>query len=201
MTNPRRQNAQLRKPEILRAFSSLIAEQGLEKASIAKVAGKAGIHPSLVIHYFGTRQGLILALVDQIVKDYARLFAEMPTTGTADERLTTLLETLWGDAWETTLDRAVFFAILTLATHDDEVRQKLSWLYGQFRTRLEHELRSIHDQDGLSLTDPAGGAEILMTMLEGSLYFRPFICGPEQHPAHTSRMITAARAALSAGPA
>jgi AcrR family transcriptional regulator len=46
------QNAKPRKPEILEAYYQVIIQEGLEGASIGKIAKRLNIHPSLIIHYF-----------------------------------------------------------------------------------------------------------------------------------------------------
>ena len=46
----KRLNAEMRKPDILKHFFDLILEEGIEGASIGKVAKKMKIHPSLIIH-------------------------------------------------------------------------------------------------------------------------------------------------------
>jgi len=41
-----------RKKEIIESFQQVISEEGIEGASIGKIAANTGIHPSLIIHYF-----------------------------------------------------------------------------------------------------------------------------------------------------
>ena len=47
-----------RQKEIVKAFYSVAKREGLEKTSIAKVAENMKINPSLVIHYFKSKQEL-----------------------------------------------------------------------------------------------------------------------------------------------
>ena len=72
-----RQNAELRKPEILRNFLEILVEEGIEGASIGKVAKRMGIHPSLIMHYFSTKETLIIEAVDHIVHEYGVLIDRM----------------------------------------------------------------------------------------------------------------------------
>jgi AcrR family transcriptional regulator len=51
-----RKNAGLRKPEILKCFYETILAEGIEGASIGKIAKRMGIHPSLIMHYFPPRR-------------------------------------------------------------------------------------------------------------------------------------------------
>jgi len=48
--------ADIRKYEILVHFQHVFAKQGFEVASIAKIAKKMDVHPSLLTHYFSTKK-------------------------------------------------------------------------------------------------------------------------------------------------
>ena len=50
-----------RQKEIIKAFYTLAKKEGLENASIAKTAALININPSLVIHYFRTKEYLMIA--------------------------------------------------------------------------------------------------------------------------------------------
>ena len=52
----KRKNAEIRKPEILENYYQVIIEEGIEGASIGKVADRMDIHPSLIIHYFKAKK-------------------------------------------------------------------------------------------------------------------------------------------------
>ena len=47
--------AEIRKPEILENYYQVLIEEGFEGVSIAKIAKRMNIHPSLIIHYFKTK--------------------------------------------------------------------------------------------------------------------------------------------------
>ena len=81
-----RQNAELRKPEILRNFHEILVEEGIEGASIGKVAKRMGIHPSLIMHYFSTQETLVIAAVDNIVREYGVLIERMESRTTDQAR-------------------------------------------------------------------------------------------------------------------
>lgn len=50
------QTAETRKPEIFENFYQVIIAEGIEGASIGKIARRMNIHPSLIIHYFKTKK-------------------------------------------------------------------------------------------------------------------------------------------------
>ena len=63
-------NAALRKPDILESYYQVIIQDGLEGASIGKIANHIGIHPSLIIHYFKNKENMKLELVDLLIEKY-----------------------------------------------------------------------------------------------------------------------------------
>ncbi len=81
-----RQNAGLRKPEILKNFYDILIEEGIEGASIAKIAKRMDIHPSLIMHYFSTKEKLVIAAVDHIVREYGVLIQGMEARTTDPAR-------------------------------------------------------------------------------------------------------------------
>ena len=62
--------ADIRKPEILENFYHVLIEEGFEGASINKIARRMNIHPSLIIHYFKTKENLTIALADYLIEKY-----------------------------------------------------------------------------------------------------------------------------------
>lgn len=49
---------------ILAAARAAFAERGFDGATIRAIAGRAGVDPALVHHYFGTKQGLFLVAME-----------------------------------------------------------------------------------------------------------------------------------------
>ena len=49
---PRGKKAEVRKQEIIEQFYQVIVEDGLEKASLVKIAERLAVSPSLLIHHF-----------------------------------------------------------------------------------------------------------------------------------------------------
>ena len=64
------QKAEIRKPEILDNFYHVLLEEGFEGASFGKIAKRMNIHPSLIIHYFKTKENLTTELVDLLIEKY-----------------------------------------------------------------------------------------------------------------------------------
>jgi AcrR family transcriptional regulator len=60
----RRRGETTTRPAILEAARGLFAERGYDRTTIRAVARTAGVDPALVLHFFGSKQELFLAVVE-----------------------------------------------------------------------------------------------------------------------------------------
>jgi AcrR family transcriptional regulator len=79
---------------VLDAAECLMAEQGYDAATVAAIVERAGIPPSSIYHYFGSKEGVLLALMERGAR---RFFAALPDgdgrVGSQIEHLGALLGT------------------------------------------------------------------------------------------------------------
>jgi AcrR family transcriptional regulator len=61
---PNRRGARSREA-VLDAAERLMAEQGYEAATVAALVNEAGIPPSSIYHYFGSKEGVLLAVMER----------------------------------------------------------------------------------------------------------------------------------------
>ncbi len=82
---------------VLDAAERVMAEQGFEAATIARVVEEAGIPLSSVYHYYGSKDGILLAVMERGAE---RFFADLPEwnrrTGRPAQHLATVLSTAAG---------------------------------------------------------------------------------------------------------
>lgn len=97
---------------ILVAARARFASQGYERASVRAIAGDAGIDPSMVIRYYGSKGALFLAAAD--------IDLRLPALAEVDEdRLGETLSRHFLERWEGGLnDDALVFLLRTAATHE-----------------------------------------------------------------------------------
>jgi AcrR family transcriptional regulator len=60
---------------VLDAAESLMAEQGYDAATVAALVQRAGISPSSIYHYFGSKEGVLLAVMERGAE---RFFEALP---------------------------------------------------------------------------------------------------------------------------
>lgn len=97
---PNRRGARSREA-VLDAAERLMAEHGYQAATVAVLVDKAGIPPSSIYHYFGSKEGVLLAVMERGAERFFEALPDLdPRLGSQTERLQALVE-----AVAATLDR------------------------------------------------------------------------------------------------
>ena len=73
------------KARIRDAAMKLFAAEGVAASSLRAVARAAGVSPGLVVHHFGSKQGLIRAVDETVLMRIILALSEVPIEGPADE--------------------------------------------------------------------------------------------------------------------
>lgn len=171
----KRQNAELRKPDILKNYYQVILKEGVEGASIAKVARRMKIHPSLIIHYFTTRDNMTVELVDYIAKIYNRLFMELKIeTNDPVKRLDRLCDILLSEEWYNNTDISGDFSVISVSFRNKKVFAHLEKMYNEFIKLITRELEIISASGKVTITSPRHKAELIVSIIEGYRHFKHF---------------------------
>jgi TetR/AcrR family transcriptional regulator, regulator of cefoperazone and chloramphenicol sensitivity len=75
------------KARIREAALELFAADGVAATSLRGIARAAGVSPALVIHHFGSKDGLCRAVDEAVVRRIELALAEVPVDGSGDELL------------------------------------------------------------------------------------------------------------------
>jgi AcrR family transcriptional regulator len=173
MTERRRRNLSAeRQTEILEAFRRCIAGYGLEGSSTRRVATEAGISQSLLIHHFGSRAGLVKALVRYVVDEYEEALAQGLERASREDDAEVLLEYLFGRNYSefSKRDDTMFPELEAAATRDVEIRRQLGEVYVSYRRMLVTFLRKTHPK--ASAAECRRVAYGLMCLSEANQTFR-----------------------------
>lgn len=113
----RRRGPNISREAILTAARRQFAAAGYDATSLRAVAAEAGVDPAVVLHFFGSKDGLFQAVVGWPF-DLARFTARLAAPG--DERIGVRIVRTFLDFWEDPTTRAALSAILRSAmTHED----------------------------------------------------------------------------------
>ena len=194
----KRQNAETRKPLIIRSFYKTILEEGFEGASIAKVARRIDINPTLVIHYFGNKENMTLELVDFVVEAYSKLFQQMCSgAGPPDERLNLLLRTIWSRQYYEKIQVAGSLSVIGVSFRNKRIQKRIKGLYRLFKNYLVEEIKALHECGVVGDQDFEKTADVLISMVEGSRHFRHFFVKTKDIDHYNQSMAMAARLLLT----
>ncbi len=162
-----------RKREILENFYAVIAEEGLEGASIAKIATRMGVNPSLLIHYFSTKEHMMVELVDYMLTRYEETFLPaLEGIEDAEKRLEVTLDAIFGLDWARLVDAGVFYACYSLSFRNHKVKESFQRMYSRLRGVLVEEIAELMERGVILRADPGKLADLVISLLEGYDYYR-----------------------------
>lgn len=159
-----------RKREIVEGFYSLSIVNGLENTSIAKIGKHLDMPPSLIMHYFPTKEILISNLIDYILEKYLEIYQpiirELEQNESADPSL--IVETLFSRNWNLLFDDGVFYSCYALIFRNDKIKKEYRILHEKLRESLKEILDKNKEMEG---KDTAVLAEQIFVVVEGAYYY------------------------------
>ncbi len=125
-----------------------LLEESLESASFAKIAQKAGIAPSLITHYFNSKEELIFALTDYMTEKYdAFLMQDFQQIHDKAKRLEAIISTRLREYTCTTVDDRVWYNVFALALRSPTVKNKIQDMYLRDQDALVQQLKGCAARD------------------------------------------------------
>lgn len=168
--------AKIRKPEILENYYQVIVKEGLEGASIGKIARRMGIHPSLIIHYFKTKENMTVELVDLLIEKYeAPDFLDFSHIQDRKQRFHALMDTLFSFEWSRTVNPGVHFGFYYLSFRKKAIRERFRQMFGRFRTYLLQELKDYQQAGIICPPDLEEAVDLTITLMEGLEFHANFL--------------------------
>jgi AcrR family transcriptional regulator len=196
------QKAIIRKPEILENYYQIIIQEGLEGASIGKIAKRMNLHPSLIIHYFKTKENMTIELVDLLVDKYvAPEFLDFSHIPDLDQRFQALMDTIFSFEWSRTVDPSVHFGFYYLSFRNPEIRKNFKQMFKRFRDYLVRELAIYRDAGIIHTPDLETAVEMIVTLMEGLEFQANFLAEgqPFKRFANASKNVAVSLLVHSAG--
>ena len=136
---------EVRTAEILDAFEACVARYGLEGSSLELVAEEAGMKRSILRHYVGNRDELILALAKRVVAKYRDHLQVLAKTASEDRRLDDLLSFFFPDMpVETASSLLVMESLIAAAPEYPEIRHLMSEYIDELVTLTGKQLRTVY---------------------------------------------------------
>lgn len=164
--------AEIRRQEIMEHFYAVVSEVGFDGASLAKVANRMSVNPSLLLHYFGSRDQMVIEFVDFIINRYERVYIDILKDITdPEEKLEVLMDRFFARDWAELVGDRAFYECYALSLSHPEVRQRFTTFYHKFRDTLADELSGLIGKGFLPEIDPGRTADFLIVMMEGKDFY------------------------------
>jgi AcrR family transcriptional regulator len=157
-----------RRREMLEAYYQTLLDEGLQGASIAKIARRLDVPPSLLIHYFGTKEQMTIELADYLLEVFHKTYGDkLAAIADPRARLLVILDELFGPEYHQLLDDRAFYACFYLSLTHPKVRQAYAALYDSSLELVETAIRECMEAGVIPRDDPHELAMTVKAMEEG----------------------------------
>ena len=173
-------SAALRKPDILESYYQILIREGLEGASISKIANRIGIHPSLIIHYFKTKENMKLELVDLLIEKYeSPAMLDFDNIEDDEAHFNALMDVIFSLKWSRTVEPSVHFAFYYLSLRNEQILERFKVMFKWLRDYLSEKLAYFNARGIVRVNDTRRAAEYIVTLMEGLEYHNQFLADGE----------------------
>lgn len=173
---------EIRKKEIIRIFYKLAKKEGLENTSIAKIAKKMDINPSLIIHYFQTREDLTYGLIDYILDKY-KLIYKISAENPADSKkaLLEIIDNIFSKKWNTLFDDGLFYSCYSLTFRESKIRDLYKKLLDSLRQILTGYIAQCKKEGILDVEDAESVADDIFVLVDGAYFYLSLVSDKNEY--------------------
>ncbi|HTI12830.1 MAG TPA: TetR family transcriptional regulator [Puia sp.] len=187
-----------RQKEIIKAFYKVAKKEGLENASIAKTAESIGINPSLVMHYFKTKEHLVYGLIEYILDKYLLIYKTPPEISAHPKQvLLKVIDNIFSSKWNTLFDDSVSYSCYALAFRNNVIKEKYKNLLDALREKLARLIQDCQNMGVLEVEDPSLTADIIFVLVDGAYYYLSLVKDKEEYQQKLTRYRKQAMAHLN----
>ena len=157
-----------RRRELIRVMADLVAEEGIDGATIRKVARRAGVSTGMVSHYFPAKRDLIMAVHETVGDEFRRRVNVLAGEEPGPQRLRTMLKNAMSEELRT-LPSSFWLEYVAEASRDEELGRYYTERFGRNNGVLKRSIESgVESGEFRADIDPAVVADILQAILFGS---------------------------------
>ncbi|ARS40623.1 TetR family transcriptional regulator [Sphingobacteriaceae bacterium GW460-11-11-14-LB5] len=160
-----------RRLEIIKVFYQVAKKEGYENTSIAKIAKVMDINPSLIIHYFETKEGLTYELIDHILDRYLLIYT-IKNKGKANlADLQATIEMLFSKKWNLLFDDGLFYTFYALAFREKKIKLKYKLILDALRNGLALMIEQCNEQHITNVENPQVAADFIFVLVDGAYFY------------------------------
>ena len=169
----RKNRSHERKKGILKVCYDVFAEEGFEKTTFVKIAERLNVTNPLIVHYFGTKEKMILEMVEYMHQDQAEIISKLvDNIDNPEERINAVLDYYLGEPFEKNFNDVVYYGCFYLSLRNSKIRGKFNKIVEGFDLVIYQEIKRYLDVQRKTHIDPDMIAFILDSLVEGL----DFIC-------------------------
>jgi len=172
----RKSISDVRKPEILEHVYAVIKEEGLQGTTLSKIAEHMGVNSSLLIHYFKTKDDIMLALTEAIIERYLSYFDKhlkrIDKIKNPARRLDAILDAMFDPRWDRVVDVEVFYACFYMGFQNRQVNKRIAEVYFNFKKQMTKEIKEYYLNGKATSKESEQAAIAVISLLEGYGYYR-----------------------------
>lgn len=162
----------LRKKEIVQAFYKTAISEGLENTSIAKIAKSLDIQPSLIVHYYKTKDDLVTALIDHCLKLYLKIFEKgYDDYKNPSEVLHALINRMFSKDWNELFDDGVYYSAYAMVFREPEIRDKFHKIHKALREKFSSLLKECQKEGIIEIEHADQSANLIFSLLDGTYFY------------------------------
>lgn len=171
-----------RRKEIVKVFYKVAKKEGLENTSIAMIAKEMDINPSLIIHYFQTKEELTYALIDYILDKYLLIY-KIDDGNPEDLKsvLVELIDRLFSKKWNRLIDDGLFYSCYALNFRNRKIKTMYKKLQDTLRLRLGNFLEKCKQQGVISIEDSQFTADLIFVLIDGAYYYLSLVSDKKEY--------------------
>ena len=161
------ENGSERRRELIRVMAELVAEEGIDGATIRKVARRAGVSTGMVSHYFPAKRDLIMAVHASAGDEFRRRVDALAGEAPGPERLRTMLKNALSEEVRT-LPSSFWLEYVAEASRDEELGRYYTERFGRNNGVLKRSVETgVERGEFRSDLDVDAVADILQALLFG----------------------------------
>lgn len=160
-----------RQLEIIKIFYKVAKKEGYENTSIAKIAKVMDINPSLIIHYFQTKEELTYALIDYILDRYLLIYTIKSKDGVGLADLHKTIEMLFSKKWNALFDDGLFYTFYAMAFREKKIKEKYKTILDSLRVGLAAMIEQCHEKKLIKVADAKIAADMIFVLVDGVYFY------------------------------
>lgn len=171
-----------RQKEIIQAFYKLSKKEGLENASIAKTAELINVNPSLIMHYFKSKDYLVYGLIEFILDKYLLIYnLNSKKKNNPKTVLFKTIDSIFSKKWNVLFDDGVSYSCYSLTFRNKIIRQKYKILLDTLRKSLEELIVACNNAKLLSVKKPSATADLIFVLVDGAYYYLSLVDNKDEY--------------------